>query len=296
MKQSLKYFKDRYKDVSKKTIVHEIGFEDYFLIHFLVCYKEKITNPHRYDFKECLRCFFIDSIFNNGKIQEIYLEYPTKFVDFLLEFDKIFTTNYDRNIELATCKEVYYLHGAFHHFGEVYDPDSLRNKLSDSPIKSATIEKGFVHLYSDALTSYSGDDKQFVLDMGINANIAIEKFATGLDEKPELWNDIETWKDSDNPIIRNLYESIMLKRRDTSLRFKENKSLKDISELEGQIVILGLSPNNDTHIFKAIEANSNIKEIIFYYYDFFDTEIMKRTITNKYINFVNVSDFWISFI
>ncbi|MDF1511259.1 hypothetical protein PZE06_24305 [Robertmurraya sp. DFI.2.37] len=292
MKTSLIHFKNRYKDVNKKTKVHEIGFEDYFLLHFLICYKESIINPERFNIKESLRAFFIDSIFYRGKIQKIHMQYPKKFVNFLEKFDNIFTTNYDCNIEEATGRSVNYLHGAFHHLADVYNPESFRNKLSDSPVKSTIIIDGYDHLYSEALTSYSGDDKKFNLDMGINANIAIDKFVKGLKDKPELRGEIDSWANSDNQILKNMQQSIQLKENDEELRFGENKSLYNISTLSGEVSVLGLSPYNDNHIFEAISNNFDINEINFYYYDANEIDNVKSIFGNKNIIFTDVQEFW----
>lgn len=295
MKSSLIHFKERYADTTPKTKVHEIGFEDYFLVHFLVCFREKIVNPEKYHIKESLRCLFIDSIYNNGKIQNLYHQYPGKFVEFLKSFDNIYTTNYDWNVEKATGYSVQYLHGAFHHISEVYDPESFRNQLSDSPIKNTTLIKGFEHLYSNALTSYSGEDKKFALDMGISANIAIEKFVRGLKEKPELWDQVREWEKSDSQILKNMYEGIVLKTKQEDLRFKENKSLYNISELTGELSILGLSPFNDNHIFEAIMNNQQLNEIIYYYYDPHEANVVKSLLSSKNIKYVNSRELWASF-
>jgi len=295
MKSSLVHFKKRYSNITTKTKVHEIGFEDYFLVHFLVCCREGIVNPERYLFKESLRCLFIDSIYNNGNIQRLYHYYPGKFVEFMKSFDNIFTTNYDWNVEKATGKNVQYLHGAFHHLSEVYDPESFRNQLSDSPIKNTVIIKGYEHLYSNALTSYSGEDKKFALDMGINANIALDKFVKGLIEKPELWDEVRKWGESDSLILKNMYESIVLKIKHEKLRFQENKSLYNISDLTGQLSILGLSPFNDNHIFEAILNNQQLNEIVYYYYDPAEADVVKTLLPCKKISYVNSRELWDSF-
>ncbi|MGE8207667.1 hypothetical protein ACQKP0_24660 [Heyndrickxia sp. NPDC080065] len=295
MRNSLVHFKNRYKTISNKTKVHEIGFEDYFLVHFLVCGKENIVNPERYHMTESLRCFFIDSIYNKGKIQTLYEKFPKEFVAFVNEFDNIFTTNYDWNIEKAIGRNVEYIHGSFHHLAEVYDPNSFRNMLSDSPIKEAVFIDGYEYLYSNALTSYSGNNKKFVLDMGLQANIAMDKFAKGLEENPELWNEVETWKDVDNPILRNLYESIKLKTKDKKLEFKENNSLKIFSEIEGDLSIIGLSPYNDNHIFEAILNNKKLSKIEFYYFDISETKLVTSILLEKNIHFKDVREFWNKF-
>jgi hypothetical protein len=295
MKESLIYFKERYKNFNSKVKVHHIGFEDYFLVHFLVCYKEKIVNPDRFNVKESLRCLFLDSIYNKGKIQNLHFNFPKKFVEFLNGFDNLFTTNYDWNIERATDRYVNYLHGSFHVLADVYNPESFRNKLNDRPFNSATTIKGYEHLYSNALTSYSGEDKKFALDMQINANIAVEKFVNGLREKPELREQINEWGNSDNQILKNMHQSILLKEKDEELRFSENRSLNNISNLIGCLSILGLSPYNDNHIFESIISNNNLTDINFYYYDINETEIVQSTIMNKNITFIDVRTLWSSF-
>ncbi|HRJ36319.1 MAG TPA: hypothetical protein PK610_10045, partial [Flavobacteriales bacterium] len=78
-KEGLDDFKRRYAWVGTKTNNHEIGFEDYFLIHELFCRNLKISNPNKSDFRECLRMFFLDAIFNEGKINQVYHTFPDKF-------------------------------------------------------------------------------------------------------------------------------------------------------------------------------------------------------------------------
>lgn len=121
-KEELGSFKKNY---SKNVSISDIGFEYYFLLNELHCRKNKITNPERYYFQEFLRRLFLDSIFNKGKINKIHLNFNPSIVNYISSFDNIFTTNYDRNIELATDKSVLYLHGAFHVLDPVYDSDSF---------------------------------------------------------------------------------------------------------------------------------------------------------------------------
>ncbi|HED37536.1 MAG TPA: hypothetical protein ENI76_04725, partial [Ignavibacteria bacterium] len=130
-KEELSNFKKRY---TKKTRIYEIGFEDFFLLNELHCRKNKIGNPERYYFQEFLRRLFLDSIYNNGKINQIHESFSEDFIAFLKSYNNIFTTNYDKNIELATKRKVLYLHGAFHVLDNVYDANSFRIKLSDRPV------------------------------------------------------------------------------------------------------------------------------------------------------------------
>ncbi|MCB5235496.1 hypothetical protein [Niallia circulans] len=295
MKASLEDFKERYKNRKMPLKVHEIGLEDYFLINFLLCHKEKIINPEKFNYTQTLRCFFIDSIYNQGKIQLIYKNFPVEFIEFLKLFDNIFTTNYDWNIEKVTNKEVNYLHGCFHVLDSVYDPNSLRNKMADSPIKNNPPLPEFTHLYSNALTSYSGGNKKFILESNINANIAVEKFVKGMKEKPELRKQIEEWKVSGDKILENMYDSIMLKEKDETLRFGENVSLKNMDNIEGAITILGLSPYNDTHIFEQINNNIKLTTIEYYYFSEHEAETVKGLFNKKEIVLKDVKEFWKEF-
>jgi hypothetical protein len=295
MKNSLVSFKYRYKD-KNNTQVHQIGFEDYFLLNFLVCNKEKIINPERYNIKESLRLFFIDSIFNNGKIQKIYKKYPLDFIKFLNDFEGLYTTNYDWNIEKATVRNVYYLHGSFHQLEDIYNSESFRNKLSDSPYKETKINKKYIHLFSDALTTYSGENKKFALNQPILANEALEKFNKGLKEKPEMWKQVNEWMISDNNLLRNLGESIHLKRNDESLTVRENRSMFNLSTIKGELTILGLSIFNDNHIFDALNINGDITQVTYFYYDRDEIDSVRGTFSSKNIDFKDVKELWNSYI
>lgn len=93
--------------------ITDIGFEDYYLIHDLVCHKMKVYNPEQFYIRESMKVAYLYSIYNDGKINQLYKNYPRLFIEFLIKFDNIFTTNYDSNIELATGKEIFHIHGQF---------------------------------------------------------------------------------------------------------------------------------------------------------------------------------------
>jgi len=182
-KKELDAFKSIY---SINVSISDIGFEYYFLLNELHCRKNKITNPERYYFQEFLRRLFLDSIFNKGKINKLYLKFTTNVVDYISSFDNIFTTNYDKNIELATGKNVLYLHGAFHVLDPVYDSNSFRNRLSDKHAEKTPVIKGYEHTFSNAITGSSGAFKLFATNQPELANSAVDKFAKGMQENPEI--------------------------------------------------------------------------------------------------------------
>jgi len=288
-KEELANFKKRY---TKKTRIYEIGFEDFFLLNELFCRKNKIGNPERNDFQEFLRRLFLDSIYNNGKINQIYENFNENFIAFLKSYDNIFTTNYDRNIELATKREVLYLHGAFHVLDNVYDPNSFRNQLSDRPCEKTPVIKGYEHVFSTALTGSSGAFKQHVAESLELANSGIKKFSEGMKNKPEIRREIAKWKDSDNDIIRNLYEAIQLKSQNPDLKFSIDYTLNKLNEIEGVITLIGLSPNNDSHILSIILNNKQIDLIEFYYYEESEKKDISSYFHDKRIEILNVTEFW----
>lgn len=288
-KDELMNFKKRY---TTKTQINEIGFEDFFLLNELHCRKNKITNPERFYFQEFLRRLFLDSIFNKGKVNLIHENFTSSFVDFLNSYDKIFTANYDRNLETATGKQVFYLHGAFHVLAHEYDPSSFRNQLSDKPFDKTPAIQGYEHVFSTALTGSSGVFKQNVGNHQEQANSAMEKFAKAYLNKPEVKQSIETWKDSDNVMVRNLYEGIKLKISNPDLKFSIDYALNELKDIKGSLTIMGLSPNNDTHIISLIQNNENIDRVEYYYFDKSEGEIVKSLFENKKVIISDIKEFW----
>ncbi len=288
-KTELNCFKKKYTKTAK---IYHIGFEDFFLMNELHCRKNKIINSTRYYAKEIMRRLFLDSIYNNGEINQIYKKYSNGFKQFLNTFDIIFTTNYDRNIEKGIEKEILYLHGAFHVLDNVYDPNSYRNQLSDRPVNTTPAIKGYEHLFSTALTGSSGALKKFSCEALENTNIALEKFAEGIQKKPEIKQEFDRLKNLDNPIIRNLTEAIELKIAKPELKFTVDYAFNKLKEIEGVVCFIGLSPNNDSHIFNIIRDNNAINKIEFLYFEKKEESFVLSFFEKKDVMPKNVRDLW----
>ena len=71
IRASLDDFKRRYsnRDIYE---VHEIGFEDYFLIFELVHISQGIGNPDRFNNRGVFRRMFLDAVYNGGDIESVY--------------------------------------------------------------------------------------------------------------------------------------------------------------------------------------------------------------------------------
>jgi len=251
-RQELESFKIRY---SGKAEIYEIGFEDFFLMNELCCRKNKINNPQRFDIQELLRRLFLDSIYNNGKINDIHKNFPKDFIEYIKSFDNVFTTNYDKNIELSINRDLFYLHGAFHVLDDLYNPNGYRNQLPDRPADKVHAIKGYEHAFSTALTGSSGFFKQFTAENAENTNAALKKFVAGMNHDPKVAKEIESWKGSENYIIRNFYEAIKLKQKNPDLQFPIVYAFRKLNEIKGLVTFIGLSPYNDTHIFSSIRDN-----------------------------------------
>ena len=286
-KKEIKSLKQQY---SRKTKIYEIGFEDFFLLSELHCRKNKIGNPEKYYFREFLRRVFLDSIFNKGLINQIHKNFSSKFIEYIKSFDNIFTTNYDRNIELATNSEVLYLHGAFHILDSVYDKKSFRNLLPDKPVENAPVISGYEHVFSTALTDSSGENKQSSAESSELANIALDKFVNGIKEKPELKKEIEKWKNVDNDIVKNFHDAIKLRTSNPNIKFSVDYALNKLKKINGAVSIIGLSPYNDSHILSTIVNNRKIKNIEYFYYG--KSEKNKILSYNKKIETLDVREFW----
>lgn len=290
-KKSLHELREKYGNHSNLKLT-DIGFEDYYLIFDLFCHKLKIVNPDKFHVRQAIKSIFIHSIFNNNEVNTIYRKYPSKFKDFLNQYDNIFTTNYDINLETYLQRQIFYLHGAFHIRANVYKPESFRNKLSDRPMKDYKIDENYYYLYSNVLTDYSGYSKEFSLSQNGHANEAIDKMTKGYIANEQIRKDVDSWVESDNLLVRNLHESIMLKLQDPSLRFEDNYPISEFRNIEGQVDIIGLSPYNDTHIFDTINTNNKIENIMYYYYGETECYTVKELIPNHEIKFLPVVELW----
>lgn len=291
-KGSLDHFKNRYSGW-KNIKLYDVGLEDYFLIHFLVSNRFKVFNPERYIITQSIKMMLVDSIYNGGKIQELYKNYSENFINYLNTFQNVFTTNYDQNLEIASSSSVHYLHGAFHILAEVYNPDSFRNRLADNQFmkNGLTNPEGFEHLHSTALMAYSGEDKEFLTEYPDIANHGIEKLVEGYKTNLTIKNDIDQWKYAESSLVRNAYSAIMLKLKE-DVEFQTTDSFNNFEEIEGELQILGLSPENDNHIFSRINENSKITRIVYYYFNEDDKKAAQAVFENGILVLKSVQNFW----
>lgn len=262
---SLASFKEQYSKNLSTLRITDIGFEDYYLIHDLVCHKYKTVNPEQFYIRESMRIAYLLSIYNDGLLDELHKKYPPKFVEYLRSFDSIFTTNYDSNIDSVVEKRVFHIHGWFKQLSAVYDATSFRNQLPDAPIEGTVIDDKYYYLYSNALTTHCGDYKEFQLKQYSYANEAITKLAVAYETNPSVKKDVDSWIADANKITANMGHAVKLKISNPDLVFSDDFHFDELSKIKGELEILGLSPWNDFHIFEAIEK-SEITQCTYYYF------------------------------
>lgn len=231
-----------------KSTLESVFLEDYFLAFeiFNNSFRgkdgEQLNEFRRQIMFDFLHRVLVDSIYNKGKINEVYKEMFPGMKAFLNRFDHIFTTNYDYNIErvLGDEKSVCHLHGEFDKLSPKYDVNSLYYQANTQECNTLIAKKvaGMEHVYSNTIMSWSWLDKYGGL--------------------------IET----DTKAKETLFKSIT-----------------------GQVVILGLAPNNDEHLFLLLNQNQNIKSIVYYYLDPNDVQELPHHI-KKPVTFKKVEKLW----
>ena len=294
-KDSLISFKERYKDQINTLRITDIGFEDYYLIHDLICHKNNFHNPDQFYVREALRIAYLYSIYNDGNLNKLYLQYSPEFIKYLSQFDNIFTTNYDSNIESASGKCVYHIHGQFDRKSAVYDTNSFRNQLPDAPIREYSIDEKYFYLYSNALTTHCGAYKELQIKQGAQANNAIEKMAMAYNSNSKIKQEIDNWTHESNKLTANMGYAIQLKAANSALTFSDNYHFDTFKSITGRLEILGLSPWNDLHIFESINT-SNIEECVYFYFNKSNCDMIRELLpelnVQGKIQFLPVKEIW----
>ncbi|MEY8562629.1 hypothetical protein AALA21_06180 [Eggerthellaceae bacterium 3-80] len=285
-------FKERYGSFALDCSPLKVGMEDYFFLLELFFKKHGIKNPDANAIREGFKRVFLYSIYDVGRVEKIFLKFPSSLKDFFDGFDVIFTTNYDSNIDDFCERTVFHLHGCFRTRSYLYDESSLRNKLSDKQFDSVYFDPQVSYLFSNAIFSYSGSLKEFQMSQASKTNTALEKFAEGYKKDERVKEHIEAWRKDNNQIMRNLAESILLKASDADIEFDEYYRIEEFKSVEGSLSIVGLSPNNDSHIFDLLKTNEGLSNVTYYYHSKSDIEAVVKLLPQSKLSFIDVKTLW----
>lgn len=287
--EAVQDFKNRYS--SKIENSHDIMLEDWFLVVHIFFLKNIDLMEHRISAIQGFEHLILDAIFNGGNIQKIHLKMGInkKVRKFFKRFDNIFTLNYDNNIENLTGNIVYHLHGDF---SVLTNSENVNNVLGYIRNEEGKLvhSREMSHCFCNALLNYSGrlkrkkinDNHQLIL----NAESFEQQYSTDLEFRLQL----EMLK-TEKPLE---YKFIMTKIQHPELNIATEYFLDKFKSIEGELTIIGMSPNNDAHIFDAILNNKKLTKVVFYYFDVQDRTYIESNFSRELFKCEQIHSLWAS--
>jgi len=293
-KYTLQRIKNHY---TVSTSISGIGMEDYFFI--LRVFHNRYDDP-----VDLMRSTFhgmcwllLDAIYNEGKIQNIYKTIEESRIDGLRrlfkEFDNIFTVNYDCNVEMILGRTVHYLHGDFNTLSDQYNEDTYMGRLMKERGVNNPVTEKERHIYCNGIMGFTGALKEEIINIFQNSQYGIEqmkqRITNGLSKEDEEFIDkMGTSKDEKMEYGHDMLK-IIKKHPYLNHHIYPSRKFKDLS---GDLAIIGMSPNNDEHIWKDIIANDNINTITYYYKSNTDIKWVKKLSATRKVDVVPVDQFW----
>ena len=268
----LEDFKNRYN--WRLAHYYEVGLEDWFFILHIYCLLYKELTENQKVLKQGFARMMLDSIYNDGDIQKLYMRMGRPVKKWLLEFDNVFTLNYDNNIEELTHKQVFHLHGDYRTLTHSLDPATLFGYIRKQKGERIEIPKGFKHCFCNALLDFAGDHKY--------------KIALAFEKGEEGFLDLARRCVPEDALPGSISELLDAQSQHPELKFGVQYHFKEFRTLRGELHIIGMSPNNDSHIFKQIDESS-IQKVVFYYYS--DSEKRKLPIHQE-VEYKSAKQLW----
>ncbi|WP_411680066.1 hypothetical protein [Clostridium thailandense] len=252
-------FKSRYK--LPITKYYEIMLEDWFLLIRLFF----IANPDlQYEWKSVKQGFermILDAIYNDGMITKVYESMNKKVKQFFSQFDYVFSLNYDNNIELLTKRDVMHLHGDYSVPADSENPCTVEGFIRQQERKLVAI-KEFQHCFCNALLDYSGELKykhaKNIQNVAAEMNRWLELSRS---DETEYNKQIELLKEKNSYAFQYINTYV----QNPALKIGTDYHFNALSNLNGELYIIGLSPSNDSHIFRCINE-SDVESVCYYCY------------------------------
>lgn len=266
LQSAIQEFKTRYKiSVNKYS---KIMLEDWFLLIRIFFVQHSDIDEQWISVKQGFEQIFLDAIFNDGYLENVYTSMPKKVSKYLKKFDNIFSLNYDSNIEKLTKKKVYHLHGCFDTLGDGENQNTvlgyLRLKKGDQ-----VIQKDLKHCFCNALLDYSGMLKMRRAEQIHQLDETLDTYRTMSIIDPTSYESILSQLQSKDS---HTYDVITTAVKYPFLLAGSDYRFKNLQNLSGELVIIGMSPNNDSHVFQCIEK-SNLDKVVFYNFGSLDVKL-----------------------
>ena len=277
-------YKKRYSEISEP---HEIMLEDWFFILHMFLLKNADLAEEVVSAKQGFERMILDAIYNDGDIQNIHQKMNKKTKRFFKEFDNIFTLNYDNNLEKLTGKKVFHLHGDYSVAHSDESCEYVNGYIRKMKAELVTI-KGLEHCFCNALLDYSGDLKLKKADINHKINLDSESYRSRYENDDKWKHDLDA--------IRNTkpfeYELIMTKIENPNLTMKTEYHFDKLKNIEGELHIIGMSPNNDSHIFNLINHNRKISKVVYYYFSEDDRKLIEDNFPENLYKPESIKTLW----
>ena len=217
----------------------------------------------------------LDAIYNDGDIQTLHQTIGKSVKRWFAQYQNIFTLNYDNNVEDLTRRNVFHLHGDFRTPANSENPKTLLGYIRTQSGENIVIPDQFSHCFCNALFDYSGEHKYEIacaFEKGEKGLLALEQSGIPSEYFPA-------------PIDQLLQTH----RLHPDLEFGIHYHFEEFRNLKGELHIIGMSPNNDAHIFRLINE-SNVQKLIFYYYS--EHEIKQKLPLHQPVEYKSAVELW----
>ncbi|EJT6170772.1 hypothetical protein QTI99_06505 [Clostridium perfringens] len=282
LKNAILDFKSRY---TKVNFSHEIMLEDWFLILHIYLLENKDISFK--DAKQGFNQLILDAIYNESKIQNIYSNMSKEVKKFFKSFDNIFTLNYDNNLEKLTKKKVYHLHGDFSVLANGENTKNVLGYIREENNNRA-IKSGMEHCFCNALLDYSGYRKMRQADANHLCILDSEKYKDRYNFDNDFKEGLLNLKNEQ----KELYDAIMTKINHQELKMGTEYYFDEFRNIEDELYVIGMSPNNDAHIFECINKNHKLKKIHFYCYSKKEKDFIEKNFNGKLYDAKYVDKLW----
>lgn len=264
---------------------HQIMLEDWFLLIRLFFHTQADLEPLWIDAKQGFNRMILDAIYNEGYLDRVHEKMNENVNRFFDSYDNIFTLNYDDNIEALTGREVYHLHGDYSVLADSENPSTVLGYIRCRDGKTVVID-AFRHCFCNALLDYSGGLK-YKRAMDIKGSTSelrrlLEMSRSNHVEYEGLMADLKAENEQ-------FYQIAITYIEHPELKIGSCYHFEKLKSIEGEIDLIGLSPNNDAHIFRCLNE-SNLDKIVMYYHS--NKEKVRPAPFTKRCDLKSVKNLW----
>ena len=153
-----------------------------------------------------------------------------------------------------------HLHGNYSVSADSENPDIVEGYIRQQAGQLVIIEE-FRHCFCNALLDYSGELK-------VKRASTIKKCTAEMIRWLELSRRDEAEYKEQIALLKEkneyAFQFVSTYVENPAMKIGTDYHFEDLSNLEGELYIIGMSPNNDSHIFRCINE-SNLEKVWFYY-------------------------------